>query len=124
MPHVYDGNYYTKTNNKKDMKKVESKDPLFWYGTGKVLLILALAFIIALPMNSCTSQSVKTIHKYEKCVVMDSSYPVYYMLEYTEGYKYRVKRIEHQNTTLTLYNPNIWHVGDTVILGFQSLPYE
>jgi len=53
-------------------------------------------------------------------VVLETSHPVYYMYSYTEGYKYRLKRIENQNTITTMYNPNIWNVGDTILLRFTQ----
>ena len=62
--------------------------------------------------------------KYEKCVVLDTSYPTYYILTYSEGYKYRIQRIENQGTITTMYNPNLWHTGDTILLRFSQIVNE
>ena len=56
--------------------------------------------------------------KYENCVVLDTSYPNYYILNYTEGYEYRIQRIENQGTIITIYSPKIWPTGDTILLRF------
>ena len=70
--------------------------------------------------------------KYEKCVVLDkrvvldTSYPNYDTLPYyvIEGYEYRIQRIENQGTITTMYNPNLWHVGDTILLRFSQIVNE
>ena len=93
---------------------------LFWYGWKAVLAIILTSIAIALLMNSCTSQSGQLINVYEKVVILESSYPTYYMKEYTEGYKYRLKRIERQNITSYVYNPNKWTVGDTILIRFTD----
>ena len=93
---------------------------LFWYGWKAVLAIILTSIAIALLMNSCTSQSGQLINVYEKVVILESLYPTYYMKEYTEGYKYRLKRIERQNITSYVYNPNKWTVGDTILIRFTD----
>jgi len=100
---------------------MKTKTTSIWYGWWQVLSLILFAVAIAFLMNSCTSKS-STIYnqKYEKCVVLETSHPVYYMYSYTEGYKYRLKRIENQNTITTMYNPNIWNVGDTILLRFTQ----
>ena len=91
-----------------------------WYGWRAVLAIILFAIFMALTFFSCTSKSSQTMLEYEKVVVLESSYPVYYMQEYTEGYKYRVKGIERQNITSYVYNPNKWTVGDTILIRFTD----
>ena len=93
---------------------------LFWYGWKGVLAIILAAIALALLMNSCTSKSGQLNDVYEKVVVLESSFPTYYMKEYTEGYKYRLKRIERQNITSYVYNPNKWTVGDTILIRFTD----
>ena len=102
---------------------MKSTKSLFWYGWKAVLAIILFAIAMAILMvgtNGCTSKSGQLMHVYEKAVVLDSSYPTYYMKEYTEGYKYRLKRIERQNVTSYVYNPNQWTVGDTILLRFAD----
>lgn len=99
------------------MKKEES----IYTGWKGALAVILFAVTMALLFCRCTSKSAQTYAKYEKCVVVDTSYPTYYIYNYAEGYKYRVKRIENQDIITTLYNPNIWHTGDTILLRFSNV---
>lgn len=96
---------------------------LFWYGWKAVLAIILFAILAAILMvgtNGCTSQSGQLINVYERVIVLESSFPTYYMKEYTEGYKYSLRRIERQNVTSYVYNPNKWTVGDTILIRFTD----
>ena len=104
------------------MKNKES----IWIGWKGALAVILFAATMALLFCSCSSKSGQLMQtKYEKCVVLDTSYPTYYILTYTEGYEYRIQRIENQGTIITIYNPNpdttLWGIGDTILLRFSQL---
>ena len=97
--------------------KIKDSTKGAWAAFFVILICIALGILI----GGCTSKSSQTYAKYEKCVVIDTSYPTYYIYNYAEGYRYRLKRIENQNIITTLYNPNIWHTGDTILLRFSNV---
>ena len=103
--------------------KTQTKESI-WTGWKGALAVILFAVIMALLFCSCSSKSDHLISKYEKCVVLDTSYPTYYVLTYSEGYKYRIQRIENQGTITTMYNPNLWHTGDTILLRFSQIVNE
>lgn len=101
-----------------------------WKGA---LAVILFAVIMALLFCSCSSKSGQLMQtKYEKCIVLDTSYPTYYILKHTKEYKYRIQRIEDQGTITTIYSPKIWlntdgtpvNTGDTIELRFSQIINE
>jgi hypothetical protein len=104
--------------------KTQTKESI-WTGWKGALAVILFAVIMALLFCSCSSKSGQLMQtKYEKCVVLDTSFPTYYILNYSEGYEYRIQRIENQGTITTMYNPNLWHTGDTILLRFSQIVNE
>lgn len=101
--------------------KTKTKESI-WTGWKGALAVILFAVIMALLFCSCSSKS----DQYENCIVLDTSYPTYYVLTYTEGYEYRIQRIENQGTITTIYNPNIEITleGDTILLRFSQIVNE
>lgn len=88
-----------------------------WYA----FIVIIMCITLGVLMNSCESQSGKLCApEWEHVVVLKSSYPVYYDLQYTEGYKYTLLRYEYQNIQTNVYNPNKWSIGDTIMLKFTK----
>lgn len=104
--------------------KTQTKESI-WTDWKGALAVILFAVIMALLFCSCSSKLDQLMQtKYEKCVVLDTSYPTYYILNYSEGYEYRIQRIENQGTITTMYNPNLWHTGDTILLRFSQIVNE
>lgn len=104
--------------------KTQTKESI-WTGWKGALAVILFAVTMALLFCSCSSKSGQLMQtKYEKCVILDTSYPTYYILNYSEGYEYRIQRIENQGTITTMYNPNLWHTGDTILLRFSQIVNE
>lgn len=99
------------------MKNKES----IWTGWKGALAVILFAVTMALLFCSCSSK----LDQYEKCVILDTSYPhCYHVLTYTEGYEYTIQRIENQGTIITMYSPKHWPKGDTILLRFSQIVNE
>lgn len=104
--------------------KTQTKESI-WTGWKGALAVILFAVTMALLFCSCSSK----LDQYEKCVILDTSYPhCYHVLTYTEGYEYEIQRIENQGTIITIYNPNpdttLWDIGDTILLRFTQIVNE
>lgn len=95
-------------------------------GTWWAFFVFLVIVTIALIFCSCESKSGQLTEspnlKWERVIILESSHPVYFVLSYTEGFEYKVLRIDNQNTVLFMYNPNILGIGDTIMFKFDR-PY-
>ena len=70
-----------------------------WTGWKGALAVILFAVIMALLFCSCSSKSGQLMQtKYEKCIVLASDTTIYHVLNYAEGYEYRIQRIENQGS--------------------------